>query len=147
MCTSRVRNKDYEGLTVGESIFLSNLISSNMLDYSLIQKGNCLMTEPGLSSLPPDRQLPSVWQVTAWALTLTSAPHSPACRAYADTERSWAFSKLLYCPLQGAKNGSLACNPKIGSPVCKPDRDLLFPVHLLWKDDLIFLLERIRAFL
>lgn len=23
---------------------------------------------------------------------------------------------------------------------------LLFPVHLLWKDDLIFLLERIRAF-
>lgn len=40
----------------------------------------------------------------------------------------------------------MAYNPKIGSPLCKPDRALLFPVCLLWKDDIIFFLERIRAF-
>lgn len=57
--------KDFEGLTVGESIFLSILISYNMPDYPHIQKTNCLMTKSGLSSLLPDSQLSLVRQVIA----------------------------------------------------------------------------------
>lgn len=62
-CTSRARKKDYEGLTVGESILLSILMSYNMSDYLHIQKSNCLMTKSGLSSLLPDSQLSLVRQV------------------------------------------------------------------------------------
>lgn len=115
-----------------------------MPDYPHIQRSKCLVTEPGLSSLPPGRsclQL-SEWLHEHWPWWQPLILHG----AYAGIERSQAFSRLLYCPLQGANNGSLACNPKIGSPLCKPDSDLLFPVHLLWKDDLIFLLERMRGF-
>lgn len=49
--------------------------------------------------------------------------------------------------LQGAwQNGSLVCNPQIGSPVCKADRGPTLQLISLWMI-LFFLLERIRAFL